>query len=94
MHVNHLFQRGSKEPTIADFHFLSQWVCTPVSFPTPSALPGRHRTDYTLDKKVDLANWWHYVKTAETSLIHRHLNNTKLYSVEFLRTEMTSDPSN
>ena len=26
--------------------------------------------------------------------IIKHLKNTKLYSVEFLRTEMTSDPSN
>ena len=24
----------------------------------------------------------------------KHLKNTKLYSIEFLRTEMTSDPSN
>ena len=26
--------------------------------------------------------------------IIKHLENTKLYSIEFLRTEMTSDPSN
>ena len=26
--------------------------------------------------------------------IIKHLGNTKLYSIEFLRTEMTSDPSN
>ena len=27
-------------------------------------------------------------------LSNKHLQNTKLYSTEFLRTEMTSDPSN